>query len=146
MTHLKFSVDIHAPRATVWRKMLEQDSYRDWTTAFTEGSYYEGSWEKGARIHFLSPGGDGMLAEIADNRPQEYVSVRILGIVKGGKDDTESPEARAWAPAYENYTFVNTKAGTKVLVDVDTIDEYEKMFSGLWPKALQRLKEICERG
>jgi hypothetical protein len=29
--------------------MLEPDTYRKWTEAFTEGSYYEGSWDKGAK-------------------------------------------------------------------------------------------------
>lgn len=34
---------------------------------------------------------------------------------------------------------------TEVTVDVDVNERYEKMFSDAWPKALQRLKEICER-
>ena len=78
MKRLQFSIDIRAPRATVWRKMLEQESYRDWTSEFTEGSYYEGSWEQGSKIRFLSPGGEGMVAEIAESRPLEFVSIRHL--------------------------------------------------------------------
>ena len=145
MKRMSFSVAIAASRQTVWNTMLEPDSYRAWTAAFMEGSYYEGSWETGAKIRFLSPGGDGMIAEIAENRPFAFVSIRHLGITKDGVDDTESPAARAWTPAYENYTFTEKDGVTEVVVDVDVNERYEKMFSDAWPKALQRLKEICER-
>ena len=145
MKRLRFSVAIAASRRNVWNTMLEPDSYRAWTAAFTEGSYYEGSWETGAKIRFLSPGGDGMIAEIAENRPFEFVSIRQLRIIKDGADDTESPEARAWTPAYENYTFTEKDGMTEVVVDVDVNERYEKVLSDVWPKALRRLKEICER-
>ena len=140
-----FSVAIAASKRKVWNTMLEPDSYRAWTAAFMEGSYYEGSWETGAKIRFLSPGGDGMIAEIAENRPFAFVSIRHLGITKDGVDDTESPAARAWTPAYENYTFTEKDGVTEVVVDVDVNERYEKMFRNTWPKALRRLKEICER-
>ena len=145
MKRMSFSVAIAASRQTVWNTMLEPDSYRAWTAAFMEGSYYKGSWETGAKIRFLSPGGDGMIAEIAENRPFAFVSIRHLGITKDGVDDTESPAARAWTPAYENYTFTEKDGVTEVVVDVDVNERYEKMFRDTWPKALRRLKEICER-
>ena len=145
MKRLRFSAAIAASKQDVWNRMLEPDSYRAWTAAFGEGSYYEGSWNKGAKIRFLSPGGDGMTAEIAENRPFEFVSIRHRGIIKNGVDDTESPAARAWTPAYENYTFTEKDGVTEVVVDVDVNERYEKMFRDTWPKALRRLKEICER-
>ena len=145
MKRMSFSVAIAASRQTVWNTMLEPDSYRAWTAAFMEGSYYKGSWETGAKIRFLSPGGDGMIAEIAENRPFAFVSIRHLGITKDGVDDTESPAARAWTPAYENYTFTEKDGVTEVVVDVEVNERYEKVLSDAWPKALQRLKEICER-
>jgi hypothetical protein len=146
MKQLRFSIPINAPRATVWRKMLDKEPYQDWTSVFGEGSYYEGSWQKGATIRFLAPGGEGMLSEIAENRLHEFVSIRHRGLVKDGKDDTESPAARAWSPAYENYTFIEKDGSTEVVVDIEVNAEFEQMFSGLWPQALRRLKEICEQG
>jgi len=58
----------------------------------------------GERIQFLSPSGDGMVAEIAENRTNEFISIRQLGLIKKGVEDTESEAVRAWAPVYENYT------------------------------------------
>ncbi len=143
MKKLHFSISIQSPKEQVWKKMLEPDTYRQWTEAFGPGSYYEGSWDKGAKIRFLS-GGEGMTAVIAENRKGEFLSIRHLGLVKDGVEDTESPEAKAWAPAYENYTFTEKAGAAEVRVDLDSNEEFEKMFQDLWPKALSRLKQICE--
>lgn len=144
MKRLRMSIRIEAPREVVWQKMLAQESYRDWTSAFGVGSRYEGSWERGARIRFLSPSGEGMVSEIAESRPGEFLSIRHLGFVKDGVEDMTSAAARAWASAYENYTFTEKDGVTDVVVDLDTDEKFEAMFSDLWPKALRRLKEICQ--
>ena len=144
MKTLHFEVAIRAPRARVWQVMLAPDTFRTWTAVFMPGSYYEGSWDQGAKIRFLGPEGEGMTAEIAENRRHEFVSIRHLGLIQGGVDDTESPEARAWAPAYENYTFTEQDGVTTVRIDTDTTEDFESMFQDLWPQALSKLKEICE--
>lgn len=144
-TTLRFSILIDAPRQKVWRTMLSPDSYRDWTSAFTEGSYYEGSWEQGQRIRFLDPQGNGMVAEIAEHRTYERLSVRHLGIVKGGLEDMDSEEARAFAPAYENYDLRDEGGGTRLDISMDVVPEYEEMMQRLWPLALDRLKALAEK-
>ena len=72
---------IQAPRAHVWHTMLTPDTYMQWTAPVCEGSRYEGSWAQGQRIRFLSPSGEGMVAEIAENREGEFISIRQLGFV-----------------------------------------------------------------
>lgn len=141
---IEFSTVIHAPASRVWDVMLGPESYRQWTSAFAEGSYYEGSWEQGEKIRFLSPGGEGMVAEIAESRPGEYLSIRHLGFVANGVEDTESEAVRAWAPAYENYTFVAVPEGTRVVVDQDVTAEFEAYMQDAWPRALALLKQLCE--
>ena len=66
---IQFSEFIASPVARVFDVMTASESYQQWTAAFADGSYYEGSWERGERIRFLGPTGDGMLAEIAEHRP-----------------------------------------------------------------------------
>ena len=145
MNALRFTSLIAADRKKVWDVMLADDTYRKWTAEFQEGSYFEGSWEKGARIRFLGPGGGGgMTAVIAENRPYEYVSIKHLGIVKDGVDDTESAEAKAWAPAFENYTFTQSGNATSLTIDVEVPAEFQAYMSEAWPKALAKLKELCE--
>lgn len=144
MKNLHFSIRIQAPRQRVWQMMLEQDGYRQWTSAFGEGSYYEGSWEQGQRIRFLGPDGSGgMFSTIAENRPFEFISIRHLGELVGGVEDTSKPSG--WTNALENYTFTTDGNATLVQVDVNTIPEFEKFMTDAWPKALLQLKELCEQ-
>ena len=149
MDKLHKSIFINAPRERVWDVMLAQDSYRQWTSAFHEGSYYKGDWNKGSKILFLGPGSDGsgeggMVSRIADNRLHEFISIEHLGIVQNGVEDTESAEAKKWAPAYENYTFVSKDGGTELSVDMDTEEKQKQNFETMWDRALARLKEIAE--
>ena len=141
---IQFHTTIKAPVSVVWELMLGAESYRQWTRVFTEGSYYEGSWSQGSRIKFLAPSGDGMVSEIAENRSNEFISIRHLGFFTNGIEDTESDAVRAWAPSFENYTFNSVPEGTKLVVEQDVTAEFEQCLQDTWPKALEALKALCE--
>lgn len=145
MKPMHFSITIRATREKVWNTMLQPETYRIWTAEFGEGSYYEGSWEQGAKIRFLgADGSGGMTSVIAENQPYRYLSIKHLGIVKNGMDDTESPEAKAWS-GYENYTFAERGGSTELKVELSAIPaEFEQYMADAWPKALARLKSLCE--
>jgi hypothetical protein len=143
---LHFNVTIQAPRRIVWDTLIGAESYKAWTAAFCEGSHYRGSWDEGSKIQFLAPSGDGMTAEIAANRLHEFISIRHLGEIQQGVEDTTSDKVRAWAPAYENYTFADAAGGgTTLTVSLDTVPEYEQFMLDTFPKALGLLKGLCER-
>jgi uncharacterized protein YndB with AHSA1/START domain len=141
---LTFTTTIRCPRQRVWEIMFSPDGYRAWTAPFMEGSYYSGSWEQGQKIQFLSPGGEGMTAVIAENRPHEFLSIRHLGEIRDGVEDTTSDKVRAWAPAYENYSLEDVDGGTELTVNVDTVAEYVDYMKDTFPKALEALKTLCE--
>jgi len=144
MNTLHFSSVIHAGRETVWNTMLAPDTYRLWTAEFTEGSYFEGSWAGGERISFLAPDGNGMASVIAENRPHEHLSIKHIGYVKDGVEDTDSEMVRSWAPAFENYSLSESGPSTDLKVDIDVAPEFEEYMTKTWPRALSRLKAICE--
>ena len=141
---LHFSTIILAPVAQVWALMLDREGYEHWTAAFCEGSTFVGSWDEGQAMRFLAPNGDGMVAEIAQNRRHEFVSIRHLGEIVAGVEDTRSDKVRAWAPAYENFAFRPAPGGTEVVVSVDVVPEFETYMNETYPKALARLKALCE--
>jgi uncharacterized protein YndB with AHSA1/START domain len=141
---IQFTATIDAPVERVFTLMIDPEAYRRWTAVFSEGSYFEGSWRKGERIRFLVPSGEGMVAEIAEHRANEFLSIRHLGSVSKGVEDTESDAVRAWAPAYENYSFEACAEGTRVVVEMDVTAGYEAFMMEKWPKALEELKAICE--
>ena len=139
-----FDIFINAPRRHVWTTMLQPASYEKWTSAFCEGSRFEGSWDQGSRIRFVDPKGAGMVAEIAEHRPAEFVSIRHLGFIQDGVEDTTSDAIKAWAPCYEKYTFADETGGTRLKVDSDVFGDYEAFMAETWPRALAQLKDICE--
>jgi hypothetical protein len=141
---LTFPISIKAPRQLVYDTMLDPEGYKIWTAAFMEGSYFKGSWAKGNKIQFLA-GNSGMTAEIAENRPYEFVSIRHLGEIIDGVEDTTSDKVRAWVPAHENYTFADKDGGTELIVTLDTVAEYEQYMLDTYPRALEVLKALCER-
>ena len=150
MKKIHFSIFIKAPKEKVWDTMLADSTYREWTEAFNSGSYYRGSWEEGSKILFLGPdpkgGGEaGMVSRIKKNDPYKFISIEHLGIVVNGVEDTTSDEAKKWAPAYENYTFEEKDGGTELSVDMDIADELVHEFDEMWPRALETLKELCEK-
>ncbi len=149
MQKLNHSIIINAPKDKVWHTMLDNDTYREWTEVFHVGSHYVGDWSEGSKILFLGPDENdkmsGMVSKIKENRPYEYISIEHIGIVADGKEDTSSKEAKDWAGALENYTFKEMDGKTEVMVDVDTDDEFVEMFQEMWPKALQKLKELAEK-
>lgn len=141
---IQFTVEINAPASVVFRHVTSPESYKIWASAFAEGSHFNGSWEQGSKIRFLSPSGDGMVAEIAENRENEFISIRHLGFISKGVEDRTSEAVKAWAPAYENYTFLDVSAGTKMVVDQDVSPEWENYLNDAWPKALALLKKLSE--
>lgn len=112
-------------------------------------STFEGSWQKGETIRFISldenGSPSGMLSKIADNRPHQFISIEHVGIVQDGKDITSGPEVEGWAGALENYTFEDLGEGkTKLTIDVDASGEFKDDMQQAWPKALAELKKIAE--
>jgi len=149
MRKLHFSIVINASKEKVWNTMLDRDTYRLWTDVFAPGSDYVGDWSKGSKMLFGAEGTAavyGMVSRIKENRPHEYISIEHVGIVQNGKEETSSEVMKGWAGALENYTFKEMDDRTEVLVDVDTAEEDEEMFQTTWPKALQKLKQLAEKG
>ncbi|HVF69203.1 MAG TPA: SRPBCC domain-containing protein [Xanthomonadales bacterium] len=152
MTKLHFSIDIKAPREKVWDTMMEDQTYREWTSVFNPGgSYYEGDWSEGSKMLFLGPDEKtgkvgGMVSRIAVNKPGEFMSIEHLGEIIDGVEDTTSDRVKQWAGAHENYTLSEENGVTTLQIDLDGGgEEMESMFKEMWPKALQKLKEISEK-
>jgi hypothetical protein len=151
MEKIHYSVTISAPREKVWKIMFADETYRQWTKPFNEGSYYIGNWEQGSEIRFVGSDDQGnaqaggMYSTIAENRLYEFMSIKHLGIITNGVVDTTSDEVKKWAPAFENYTFTDVDGVTQLDVDMDIDQDYKESFDAMWPKALAVLKKLAEK-
>lgn len=151
MKRLQFTVKINAPSAKVYDLMLgisNKQTYEQWTAAFNPTSTYEGTWEKGSKMLFIGVDENGekggMVSEINDNVLNQFVSIRHYGLVKANVEITSGPEVEKWANGLENYTFQEENGITTVTVDLDFSDDFVDYMNETYPKALDRLKEICE--
>lgn len=151
MKRLQFTTKINAPAAKVYDLMLgisNKQTYEQWTALFNPTSTFEGTWEKGSKMLFLGVDEKGekggMVSEINDNVLNQFVSIRHYGLVKANVEITSGPEVEKWANGLENYTFQEENGGTVVTVDLDFADDFVDYMNDTYPKALDRLKEICE--
>lgn len=153
MQKLHQEIFINAPREKVWDIMLGEETYKEWTKAFSPTpnttSHFEGNWEEGSKMLFICEnqdgGTEGMVSRIKENRKPEFLSIEHIGIYKDGVEDTESETAKQWAPAYENYTFIEKDGGTELHIDMDVDGQYQEMFEKMWSAALESLKGLFER-
>ena len=94
MEKLKFKTVINAAPEKIWNVLWNDDTYRKWTSAFSEGSYAETDWKQGSKVLFLDGKGSGMVSRIAENRPNEYMSIEHLGEIRDGVEDTSSDKSK----------------------------------------------------
>lgn len=152
MENLQFKVSINAPVSKIYDFMLgigDKSTYQQWTSFFDPTSTYEGSWDKGSKILFIGVNEDGekggMVSKIAENIPNQFVSIQHCGLLKAGIEITEGSEVEKWANGFENYTFEENDGITTLTVDLDTAEDFVHYMNESYPKALDKLKEICEK-
>src|SRR5690606_11358293 len=99
-------------------------------------------------IRFVSISDDGssggMVSRIKHHIPNRFVSIEHLGFVDKGVEITSGPEIEGWAGAMENYIFTEKDGKTLLTVNTDTNAQYKEYFQESWPRALAKLKELCE--
>jgi uncharacterized protein YndB with AHSA1/START domain len=146
---LHFEISINTKADKVFSTMLDEEKYKEWTAEFNPTSHFSGSWKKGSKILFLgtdSAGNmGGMVSKVRENIAGRFLSIEHLGIVKDGKEILSGPEVDGLSGILENYTFTELNGTTLVEVDIDSNMEFKSYLSETWPRALNKLKFICEK-
>lgn len=145
---LQFETEINRDAEVVYNTMIDEKHFREWTSVFNANSDFKGSWKKGSKVLFIGISNEGkeegMVGKIKENIPDKFISIEYLGIVKNGVEITCGPDVDDWQGSLENYTFRPRAGKTVVVVDIDTNTKFLDYFRETWPKALAKLKEICE--
>jgi hypothetical protein len=146
MKQLTYTATIKAGKQKVWETMLHPTSYKEWVNAAWPGSFFEGKWEEGESLKFMTADRSGTLATLVEHRPYDYSLASHAAVLNaGGTEDLDSDIAKSWIGTTECYTFTEQKGVTVLSVVLTIYPQWEKMFNDGWPKALAKLKEICER-
>lgn len=145
---LRFEVSIDADTATVYRVLIDKNTFTKWTVDFNPSSHYTGSWEKGGMVHFLGESEDGndegMVGTVRENIPERFISVEYTAVLKGGKEISDGEEAEPWKGGFEKYSLKEMNGKTQLEVFSDAPSEFVDFFLKTWPKALKKLKSLCE--
>jgi hypothetical protein len=146
MLHFEILIDSNPEK--VYNTMIDEKKFTEWTSEFNPTSHFKGSWEKGSKILFLGDSNDGtlggMVSRIKENIPYRFISIEHMGVVQNGKEVLCGPDVDTWVGAKENYTYTAQDGKTLLSVDADADEKFKTYFINTWPKALQKLKTICE--
>ncbi|MFZ2339617.1 MAG: SRPBCC family protein [Bacteroidales bacterium] len=145
---MNFEITIDNTPENIFRIMLDTAAYGEWTKVFNPTSRFEGSWEKGEKILFLGTDADGktggMVCRIRENIPGKFISIESLREIVDGKEVTGDEKASPWHGALENYSLKPVGDKTLLSIDTDVPTEMKSYFIDAWPKALEKLKSLCE--
>jgi len=124
--------------------MLSPEGYAQWTALFNpQGSWFEGSWEGGSHIRFVGPNEHGVLcgikATVAQRIDYHSLTLKDLCYYEGDHD------SEIWENGYERYTLHPSGSETHILVEAHVPSQVAEYMSSIWPRALARLKVICEK-
>ena len=145
LDHQNYQITINAKPEKVYKVLIEEKSYNEWTKVFNASSRFEGSWNKGERIRFIGTDKEGneggMISRIKENIPNRYISIEHVGEFQNGKDNLEAH----WSGSLENYTLTAKNDHTVLDIDMDVVPEYISFFNETWPEALKKVKKLSER-
>lgn len=149
MKKINHSILIKASPQVIWEAIVDPIKYEAWTYVFTQGSYFEGTWNEGDSIRFLMINAEGkpegMLSEIAKADYPHFISIRHLGYILNGVVDTTSEAVQAWAPSYENYSLKAMDDNTtEFSISMDAEESYADDIEKAWLEALPLLKALSE--
>lgn len=144
MQRLNFTIEINAPKEKVWQTLWNDETYRQWTSAFCDGSYMVGELKDGNRIHFLSPDGQGMYSDVENLVENEFISFKHIGMMKDKAELPLDEETKKWSGCYENYGLKESNGVTTLSVGVDSVEEYFDFFNEKFPVALENVKNLSE--
>jgi uncharacterized protein YndB with AHSA1/START domain len=145
---LHFEISIRNTPETIFRIMLESDAFSKWTSPFNPESRFSGSWEKGNEIIFLGTDSDGstggMVCRIRENIPGKFLSIESLREIKNGQEISSDKTTGSWSGSLENYSLKPVGSNTILSVDTDVTGDFRPFFIETWPKALEKLRSLCE--
>ena len=135
---------IQAPASKVWDVLWKDETYRKWTSVFSGGSHAISDWKEGSKVLFLGFDGGGMYSVIDRLVPDQEMTFRHLGVVKGGVEQPLDEETKKWSGALERYRLSGQDGQTTLYVEMDITEDFEQYFNDVFPRALESVKEISE--
>ncbi|NMM47353.1 SRPBCC family protein [Marinigracilibium pacificum] len=134
-----YDIEINSNPETVYKALLNKETYGKWASVFSPGADYEGNWETGSLITFTGTDNDGKQSQM-HSKVIKSIPDRLIILEHQGMSNDDS----SWNGAKEIYTLIDRKGSTFLRVAMDTTPDYIEFFSKKWPKALKEIKSLSE--
>lgn len=141
---ISFSTTIKASKEKVWAVLWNDESYRSWTSAFTQGSYAVSDWNEGSKILFLDGKGSGMYSTIAKKIPNEFMSFKHIGEVKDNIELPVDEQTQSWSGSMEDYILKEKDGSTELTIEMDVVESFMDYFKKTFPVAIDNIKNLAE--
>lgn len=139
MEKLHFDIQINAEPEKVWSVLWDDFSFRQLTSAFREGSFYQGNLKENEIIKFFDPQNNGMFSKIVKLVPNEEITFQHLGEIYNGVETPQNFESGT-----ENYILTENENTTHLTVEIQTSEEFKSFFEENFPNALSNVKHLSE--
>ncbi|PKF75669.1 ATPase [Chryseobacterium sp. PMSZPI] len=139
MEILSYEIEINAEPEKVWSVLWGDITYKQWTSAFAKGSFYQGTLEEGSIVKFFDPNNNGMYSRVEVNIPNQEMKFLHLGEIYAG---IEVPQD--WGNPTETFILEENEEGTLLKGEIQTREEFKAFFEEKFPKALEIIKHLSE--
>ncbi|MCJ7932370.1 MAG: SRPBCC domain-containing protein [Chryseobacterium sp.] len=134
MERLSYEIEINAEPEKVWSVLWGDITYRQWTTAFKDGSFYEGTLEENNIVKFLDPKNNGMYSRVVKVIPNEEITFLHLGEIYDGIEVSQD-----WGEATEAYFLKENEEGTLLRAEIQTPAEFKEFLKRNFQKRCHSL-------
>lgn len=143
MKELQFTVKIQATNETVWDTLWGVETFTQWASVIDPQSYMKGDLIEGQQVEFISAqGGYGVTSLVAKVQAPEYL---LLKHQADTQDEGAHEREQEWTGGEESYSLNEVDGVTALTVTFGVPPTQEAYFEDIYPKALQKLKELAEK-
>jgi hypothetical protein len=143
MKKLRYSIDIEVNKEKVWRTLWDDRTFRIWSNEIDDGTYMVGEMKEGNKLQFISSvSGYGVTSLVEKLIPKEFL---LLRHINDTKDQGGADREKEWTTGSESYELKERDGVTTLTVEFDVPVEQEETFEKVFPKALEKLKELAEK-
>ena len=143
---LEASIQIEAPKEKIWDVLLQDQTYRIWTSVFSPNSFAEtDGWKAGSTVYFKDgAGNNGMISQISEHRPTECIVFAHQGMLRDGQEIFDGPEVADWKGSTEAYYLTPSGNGHQLRIEQYLTEQHLDWFQNAWKQALEKIKELSE--
>ncbi len=147
---IRKSIEIDASREKIWDAITSDESFRDWCSAFCDGSYFVGDWSEGSKMRFLGPSPEdgqegGMISEVVEHKPGHVLRLKAVGEISNGEEKYSGGSFPEWLGSPEEYSLIGDAAPYELQIYAETPENMHEFFNSAWDQSVNRIKEISEQ-